>query len=81
MKLFKKYEEYMQTQAEKKLPGVGFKNLKKILKRCRRETTQLQNSPLLLNDSAHHNSHARCLHPCPGILFIPLCYFTYVSGS
>ncbi|CAI9300493.1 unnamed protein product [Lactuca saligna] len=65
MKFCKKYEEYMQSQDQKKLPGVGFKNLKKILKRCRRETTQLQNSPLLLNDSAHHNSHARCLHPCP----------------
>ncbi|XP_023771611.1 probable E3 ubiquitin-protein ligase BAH1-like 1 [Lactuca sativa] len=69
MKLFKKYEEYMQTQAEKKLPGVGFKNLKKILKRCRREMTHSQislqsQSSLLLNDSAD-NTHAYCLHPCP----------------
>ncbi|KAJ7972960.1 E3 ubiquitin-protein ligase BAH1 [Quillaja saponaria] len=34
MKFCKKYQEYMQGQ-EKKLPGVGFKNLKKILKKCR----------------------------------------------
>ncbi|KAI3749249.1 hypothetical protein L2E82_19856 [Cichorium intybus] len=64
MKFCKKYEEYMQTQDQKKLPGVGFKNLKKILKRCRRETTHSQNSPLLLNDSAD-NTYARCLDPCP----------------
>ena len=37
MKFCKKYEEYMQKQKEKKNPpGVGFKKLKKILKRCRR---------------------------------------------
>ncbi|XP_021802409.1 probable E3 ubiquitin-protein ligase BAH1-like 1 [Prunus avium] len=36
MKFCKKYQEYMQGQ-EKKLPGVGFKKLKKILKKCRRE--------------------------------------------
>ncbi|KAJ0235701.1 E3 ubiquitin-protein ligase BAH1 [Hirschfeldia incana] len=36
MKFCKKYEEYMQEQKEKKnLPGVGFKKLKKILKKCR----------------------------------------------
>ncbi|RDX91953.1 E3 ubiquitin-protein ligase BAH1, partial [Mucuna pruriens] len=37
MKFCKKYQEYMQAQ-EKKLPGVGFKKLKKILKKCRRES-------------------------------------------
>ena len=36
MKFCKKYQEYMQAQ-EKELPGVGFKKLKKILKRCRRD--------------------------------------------
>lgn len=36
MKFCKKYQEYMQGQ-KKQLPGVGFKKLKKILKRCRRE--------------------------------------------
>ncbi|KAL5983756.1 hypothetical protein ACLOJK_017847 [Asimina triloba] len=36
MKFCKKYQEYMRGQ-EKQLPGVGFKKLKKILKRCRRE--------------------------------------------
>ncbi|XVE73315.1 hypothetical protein DITRI_Ditri11bG0107900 [Diplodiscus trichospermus] len=36
MKFCKKYQEYMLGQ-EKKLPGVGFKKLKKILKKCRRD--------------------------------------------
>ncbi|XVF72615.1 hypothetical protein PTKIN_Ptkin12aG0134900 [Pterospermum kingtungense] len=36
MKFCKKYQEYMQGQ-EKKLPEVGFKKLKKILKKCRRD--------------------------------------------
>ncbi|GFP85598.1 E3 ubiquitin-protein ligase bah1 [Phtheirospermum japonicum] len=37
MKFCKKYEEYMQGQGKKKLPGVGFKKLKKILKKCRKQ--------------------------------------------
>ncbi|KAM0027944.1 putative transcription factor C2H2 family [Helianthus debilis subsp. tardiflorus] len=63
MKFCKKYQEFMQTQDQKKLPGVGFKNLKKILKRCPRDdVTRSQNSsPLLLNDS----SDKSCIHPCP----------------
>ncbi|PON96557.1 Cdk-activating kinase assembly factor [Trema orientale] len=36
MKFCKKYQEYMEGQ-EKRLPGVGFKKLKKILKKCRRD--------------------------------------------
>lgn len=36
MKFCKKYQEYMQKQ-QKQLPRVGFKKLKKILKRCRRD--------------------------------------------
>ncbi|XP_022758004.1 E3 ubiquitin-protein ligase BAH1-like isoform X1 [Durio zibethinus] len=36
MKFCKKYQEYMQGQ-EKKLPGVGFKKLKQILKKCSRD--------------------------------------------
>ncbi|KAK8497523.1 hypothetical protein V6N12_037397 [Hibiscus sabdariffa] len=39
MKFSKKYQEFMQGQ-EKKLPAVGFKKLKKILKNCRREGTR-----------------------------------------
>ncbi|CAH2041772.1 unnamed protein product [Thlaspi arvense] len=35
MKFCKTYEQYMQGQDQKKLPGVGFKKLKKILKKCR----------------------------------------------
>ncbi|XP_024981152.1 probable E3 ubiquitin-protein ligase BAH1-like 1 isoform X1 [Cynara cardunculus var. scolymus] len=69
MKFCKKYEEYMQTQDQKKLPGVGFKNLKKILKRCRRDMNHSRSSlqsqsSLLLNDSSD-NTSALCLHPCP----------------
>ncbi|KAK4273212.1 hypothetical protein QN277_021657 [Acacia crassicarpa] len=36
MKFCKRYEEYMQGQ-QKKLPGVGIKKLKKILKTCSRD--------------------------------------------
>lgn len=36
MKFCKRYQEFMQGQ-EKKVPGVGFKKLKKILKKCRRD--------------------------------------------
>ncbi|XP_077218090.1 SPX (SYG1/Pho81/XPR1) domain-containing protein [Tasmannia lanceolata] len=36
MKFCKRYQEYMEGQ-EKQLPGVGFKKLKKILKRCRKD--------------------------------------------
>ncbi|TXG63440.1 hypothetical protein EZV62_010434 [Acer yangbiense] len=37
MKFFKKYQEYMQQRQEKKLAGVNFKGMKKILKKCGRE--------------------------------------------
>ncbi|XP_041020624.1 probable E3 ubiquitin-protein ligase BAH1-like 1 [Juglans microcarpa x Juglans regia] len=36
MKFCKKYQEYMQGQ-EKKIPGLGLKQLKKTLKKCRRD--------------------------------------------
>ncbi|KAG6748474.1 hypothetical protein POTOM_048397 [Populus tomentosa] len=36
MKFCKKYQEYMQGQ-QKQLPGVDFKRLKKILKKCRKD--------------------------------------------
>ncbi|PSR85990.1 E3 ubiquitin-protein ligase BAH1-like [Actinidia chinensis var. chinensis] len=52
MKFCKKYEEYMQGQHQKKLPGVGFKKLKKILKKCRR-------------DLHSHNGMDNCPHQCP----------------
>lgn len=71
MKFCKKYEEYMQGQSQKKkLPGVGFKKLKKILKRCRRE---IPSRNLLLD---HHppaqvevlpRDKSTCPHHCPGI--------------
>ncbi|MED6173015.1 hypothetical protein PIB30_055394 [Stylosanthes scabra] len=57
MKFCKRYQEYMQAQEKKKLPSLGFKKLKKILKRCSRHSTssssqsqsQSQSSSLPLN--------------------------------
>lgn len=50
----------MQGQG-KKLPGVGFKKLKKILKRCRRDF-QSQND---IHDHAVHDPET-CPDHCPG---------------
>ncbi|KAE8009493.1 hypothetical protein FH972_005927 [Carpinus fangiana] len=57
MKFCKKYQEYMQGQ-EKKLPGLGFKKLKKILKKCRSD---------FHSDSAIDGLHdtQTCPHHCP----------------
>lgn len=38
MKFCKTYQEYMRAQEQKKLPVVGFKKLKKIMKKCRRSS-------------------------------------------
>ncbi|XP_061347330.1 probable E3 ubiquitin-protein ligase BAH1-like 1 isoform X1 [Gastrolobium bilobum] len=43
MKFCKTYQEYMQSQ-EHELPGVGFKNLKKIMKKCSRDCQSLNDS-------------------------------------
>uniref|UniRef100_A0A5B7C3S3 RING-type E3 ubiquitin transferase n=1 Tax=Davidia involucrata TaxID=16924 RepID=A0A5B7C3S3_DAVIN len=61
MKFCKKYEEYMQGQDQKKLPGVGFKKLKKILKKCRRDFHSHSHVHL---DHAH-GLHNACPHSCP----------------
>jgi len=61
MKFCKKYEEYMQEQNQKKeLPEVGFKELKKILKKCR--TDDLRS---LDHDLHPHQISANCPHHCP----------------
>ncbi|XP_024967179.1 probable E3 ubiquitin-protein ligase BAH1-like 1 [Cynara cardunculus var. scolymus] len=65
MKFCKKYQEYMQTQAQKKLPAVGFKNLKKILKRCRTDTILSQNSHRSQSSSPHSSSDISHDHHCP----------------
>ncbi|XP_068660930.1 probable E3 ubiquitin-protein ligase BAH1-like 1 [Aristolochia californica] len=58
MKFCKTYEEYMQNQ-NKRFPGVGFKKLKKILKRCRRDLqSQKQRDGALA-------SLSRCPDHCP----------------
>ncbi|KAI7984143.1 putative E3 ubiquitin-protein ligase BAH1-like 1 [Camellia lanceoleosa] len=61
MKFCKKYEEYMQGQDQKKLPRVGFKKLKKILKKCRIDL-QTHNNKMVLH---HHDDSANCPHHCP----------------
>ncbi|KAL6968516.1 RING-type E3 ubiquitin transferase [Sarracenia purpurea var. burkii] len=59
MKFCKKYEEYMQEQRQMKLPGVGFKKLKKTLKKCRSDL-QSHNEMVL-----HHQDFSdTCPHHC-----------------
>ncbi|XP_027098645.1 probable E3 ubiquitin-protein ligase BAH1-like 1 isoform X1 [Coffea arabica] len=69
MKFCKKYEEYMQGQCQrKKLPGVGFKNLKKILKRCRRHLQSRDNTALVPDHFGDSNLCGRpssCPDSCP----------------
>nr|DAD33301.1 TPA_asm: hypothetical protein HUJ06_012152 [Nelumbo nucifera] len=57
MKFCKRYQEYMRGQ-EKQLPGVEFKMLKKILKKCRRDFQLQQGS-----DGEHDVS--TCPQQCP----------------
>ncbi|KAI4349655.1 hypothetical protein L6164_010219 [Bauhinia variegata] len=65
MKFCKKYQEYLQGQ-EKKLPGVGLKKLKKILKKCRRDC-QSQRGPLAVQTCAN----SKC-SVCDGAFFSSL---------
>ncbi|KAL0435885.1 UNVERIFIED_CONTAM: E3 ubiquitin-protein ligase BAH1 [Sesamum radiatum] len=64
MKFCKKYEEYMQGQGQKKLPGVGFKKLKKILKRCRK---QPHSHGVLVDDHQNkgNGDSSTCPQQCP----------------
>ncbi|OVA16859.1 zinc finger protein [Macleaya cordata] len=64
MKFCKTYQEYMEGQ-KKELPRVGFKKLKKILKKCRREfqsQNQERERVLHLNNNSSSSS---CPHHCP----------------
>ncbi|ERN02238.1 probable E3 ubiquitin-protein ligase BAH1-like 1 [Amborella trichopoda] len=54
MKFCKKYQEYMEGQ-EKQLPRVGFKKLKKVLKKCRKKE--------MLKDGFEHSTSA-CPDSC-----------------
>ncbi|KAF8015099.1 hypothetical protein BT93_H0789 [Corymbia citriodora subsp. variegata] len=67
MKFCKKYQEYMQGQQGKKLPGVGFKKLKKILKRCRRRDS-LHSQKALQAVNNPHTCPAHC-SVCDGSFF------------
>lgn len=54
-----------QNQKELPLPGVGFKKLKKILKKCRRDLHSHDDHEMLnLHDP--HQISANCPHLCPG---------------
>ncbi|KAK6937385.1 hypothetical protein RJ641_030893 [Dillenia turbinata] len=59
MKFCKKYQEYMQLQ-QRKLPVVGLKKLKKILKKCRRDLQAHDQSIDGVLDSP-----TNCPHQCP----------------
>lgn len=65
MKFCKKYEEYMQGQKEEKknLPGVGFKKLKKILKKCRGDHVS---SRIALNEAISQQHENNCPRECTG---------------
>ncbi|KAG6645053.1 hypothetical protein CIPAW_08G096000 [Carya illinoinensis] len=58
MKFCKKYQEYMQGQ-EKTIPGLGLKQLKKTLKKCR---SDLQSENGI--NGVHDNQ--TCPDHCPG---------------
>ncbi|XP_024027731.1 probable E3 ubiquitin-protein ligase BAH1-like 1 [Morus notabilis] len=59
MKFCKKYQAYMEGQ-EKKLPGVGFKKLKKILKKCRRDLHSQNDVNGVLHDQPCPHNCAVC---------------------
>ncbi|KAK6940985.1 hypothetical protein RJ641_030516 [Dillenia turbinata] len=59
MKFCKKYQEYMQGQ-QRKLPAVGLKKLKKILKKCRKDLQPHDHSIDGVLDSP-----PSCPHRCP----------------
>ena len=70
MKFCKKYQEYMHGQEKNKLPGVGFKKLKKILKKCRRDCQ----SQKALNGPNHVQT---CPAGCQGnqnLTFLSCCF-------
>ncbi|XVF80574.1 hypothetical protein PTKIN_Ptkin15bG0084700 [Pterospermum kingtungense] len=58
MKFCKKYPEYMQGQ-QNGLPGVGFKKLKKMLKKCRRDSQSNKHINGALDTQT-------CPNHCPG---------------
>ncbi|GAA0148088.1 ubiquitin-protein ligase [Lithospermum erythrorhizon] len=68
MKFCKKYEEYMHGQGQKKPPGVEFKKLKKILKRCSNDIESHDN-PLQIQHSSNedmiNSNNSVCPHQCP----------------
>ena len=69
----------MQGQDHQKLPGVGFKKLKKILKKCRREEQQNHqfHSQNQSRDALHDSS--TCPDHCSGILPTILLWFFSVN--
>ncbi|KAL3517446.1 hypothetical protein ACH5RR_020035 [Cinchona calisaya] len=71
MKFCKKYEEYMkgvEWQRKKLPPGVGFKKLKKILKRCRRDLLKSHHADSTLCDKSSFSCPDSC-SVCDGTFF------------
>ncbi|KAK4784974.1 hypothetical protein SAY86_001663 [Trapa natans] len=62
MKFSKKYQEFMQGQDQRKLPGVGLKKLKKILKKCRRRGCPSQSQMAMNQATGQPIANA---HVCP----------------
>lgn len=54
----------MQGQKEKKLPAVGFKKLKKVLKKCRRDSQSQKG--VVLHAHASIAGVKTCPDHCPG---------------
>ncbi|KAL9260137.1 E3 ubiquitin-protein ligase NLA-like protein [Drosera capensis] len=63
MKFCKTYQGYMLGQERKELPAVGFKQLKKILKHCRRDLDS--GGAGGADDGAIDQTSSDCRHQCP----------------
>ena len=67
MKFTKTYETYMRgIRAEEELPGVGLKQLKKMLKKCRSELSSHQETTACSSSDADASGGGRCAGHCSG---------------
>ncbi|KAK9146947.1 hypothetical protein Sjap_006850 [Stephania japonica] len=73
MKFCKRYQEYMKQRENVDLPGVGFKKLKKILKRCRKREIAAATSTASRRDDVDSS-----VSDCPGCC--PVCDGTFFSS-
>ncbi|KAM7275820.1 hypothetical protein ACFE04_017686 [Oxalis oulophora] len=63
MKFCKKYQQYLADQEQNDLPGVGFKKLKKLLKKCRKDHHFHQTNNII-GDAATAIHHQPCPNQC-----------------